>query len=31
MEKFLDVLIIISLLVPFLITYMILEKENKRE
>ena len=31
MEKFLDVLIIISLLIPFLITYIILEKENKRE
>lgn len=31
MEKFLEVLIIASLLVPFLITYIILEKENKRE
>ena len=31
MEKFLDVLIIGSLLIPFLIIYIILEKENKRE
>lgn len=31
MEKFLDVLIIASLLVPFIITDIILERENKRE
>lgn len=31
MEKFLDVLIIASLLVPFLIIHIILERENKRE
>lgn len=31
MEKFLDVLIIGSLLIPFIITDIILERENKRE
>lgn len=31
MEKFLDVLIIASLLIPFIIIDIILERENKRE
>lgn len=31
MEKFLDALIIASLLAPFIITDIILERENKRE
>ena len=31
MEKFLDILIIASLLTPFIITDIILERENKRE
>nr|DAP93642.1 MAG TPA: hypothetical protein [Caudoviricetes sp.] len=31
MEKFLNILIIASLLAPFIITDIILERENKRE
>lgn len=31
MDNIFDILIISLLLVPFLITYIILEKENKRE
>lgn len=31
MEKFLDILIIAFLLAPFIITDIILERENKRE
>ena len=31
MDNIFDILIISLLLIPFLITYIILEKENKRE
>lgn len=31
MEKFLDILAISSFLIPFIITDIILERENKRE
>ena len=31
MDNIFDILIISFLLIPFLITYIILEKENKRE